>query len=493
MRQNTFTTFTRFSLSVLAAGCLASGLNGAEIAIDQTPPVREGAHAGYAPIVDKVAPSVVSITSTKKAKQMGLPSGRFLDPRTGRLLDPRMFPGFGGGQMQPDQKGSGSGVVLTENGYIVTNHHVIEGADQVQVALEGDEALYDAEVVGTDPSTDLAVLKIDKNGLTAAKIGASSGMKPGDFVLAVGNPFNLPNTVTQGIISATGRTTLGITGRGGYEDFIQTDASINPGNSGGALIDNRGRVIGINTAIHSSSGGNQGIGFAIPSDLAVDVVQQLIDHGEVKRGFLGIQMADMTPELGKGMNFDGDGVLIQDVVSGSPAAEAGLRAGDVIIKYGDTTVEDMLRFRLMVGSTRPGEEMTIVVDRKGKEKVLKVTIGSPGGDRVAMRSGSGWGSQESGELLDGLQVSRLDEQTRERLGIPEDITGLIVEGVEKGSPADRAGLQKGEIISEIDREPVTDLKTAIELKRRSLKGGDDVLLLRVLSRGGSRFIPVQVD
>ena len=251
----------------------------ARLKLDPTPPIRDGALAGYSAIVDQVSPSVVSVYSSRKVRPQGGSQYYFYDPSTGRLHPGRQAPQ----QLEPQPQGLGSGVILTSDGYIVTNRHVISGADEVKVTVGKRSTPYEAKIVGMDEATDVAVLKIDATGLQPVKIGDSSTLKVGDFALAIGSPFGLRHTVTTGIVSALDRSGLGLIGESGYENFIQTDASINPGNSGGALVDNRGRMIGINTAIFSKSGGNVGIGFAIPTDLAIGIVDQLIEHGEVRR------------------------------------------------------------------------------------------------------------------------------------------------------------------------------------------------------------------
>jgi serine protease Do len=333
--------------SVIVAGSLAlfsltCGLGAPaanRLVLDSTPPIREGALGGYSAIVDKVAPSVVSVYSSSR--------------------------------MSAQQEGGlGSGVIISSDGYIVTNRHVISNADEVKVTVGEGSAPYDATIIGMDEATDVAVLKIDATGLQPVKFGDSSLLKAGDFALAIGSPFGLRHTVTTGIISALERSDLGLIGDYGYENFIQTDASINPGNSGGALVDNRGRMIGINTAIYSRTGSNVGIGFAIPSDLVVGVAQQLIDHGEVRRGFLGVLLGN-----------DSLGSIIQKVIEDSPALAAGLRPGDVVTKYDGKSVTSASRLRLLVASTRPGSAVDFQILRDEKTKTLTGTIGDQSSSR----------------------------------------------------------------------------------------------------------------
>ena len=510
--KTTKNNFSRFALSALAAACLLQPVSAQDLNIETTPPKREGAHAGYAPIVDKVMPSIVSITSKKAVRQV---RNGFVDPRRGMIrpfgLDPRLF-GYPQGEDPNEEQvvpqGTGSGVIISQDGYIVTNNHVIDDSDAIDVVLNGSNKTYEATVVGTDPSTDLAVLKIEADDLPAVTIGSSSQMKPGDFVLAMGSPFGLPNTVTQGIVSAIGRTDLQIINNnrrrlnmqdqalmtGGYEDFIQTDASINPGNSGGALVDNQGRVIGINTAIYSRSGGANGIGFAIPSDLVINVAKQLITNGKVSRGYVGIMMSDLKPEIAKALNFKGQGVLVQEVRPDSPAEEAGLRGGDIIVSYNDRDVRDDQRFRLAVSSTAPGEKRAIKVFRDGKTKDLEITIGSIENGKIVTQS-SGWGSNKFKELIDGLGTSDLfDASVRQKYNVPKDISGIVVTKVDPKSTAAKAGLRVGEVITEVNQRPISGNEEAMNLRIEAEKSGAEALLLRVLSpQGGARYLGIELN
>ena len=329
-----------------------------QITISSEPPVRTGPLGGYADIVDQVSPSVVSISTAVVER------GYVRNRRTGRV-EMREY---------SSPSGLGSGVIVTNDGIVVTNNHVIEGANAVQVHLTNRKEPLAAKVLGVDPATDLAVLKVDAKDLPAATFADTDNAKPGDIVLAIGSPFGLKQSVTSGIISALGRSNLGIVARGeGYEDFIQTDAAINPGNSGGALIDNRGRVIGINTAILSRTGGSVGIGLAIPTDIVVDVVDQIVQTGEIRRGFVGIGMTDVSADIAKELGLKKDsGVLVTQVVKGSPAFEAGIQPGDVVLGLEGSEVMDASKLRLEIGRTRPGEELRLVVDRFGEQMSLDV-------------------------------------------------------------------------------------------------------------------------
>lgn len=328
------------------------------IDISSDPPVRSGALGGYSEIVEKVSPSVVSISTAR------IERGYVRNPRNGRV-ETREY---------SSPSGLGSGVIVTSDGIVVTNNHVIEGANSVQVHLTNRKEPVSAKILGVDPATDLAVLKVDAKDLPAATFAKIDNAKPGDIVLAIGSPFGLKQSVTSGIISALGRSNLGIVARGeGYEDFIQTDAAINPGNSGGALIDNVGRVIGINTAILSRTGGSVGIGLAIPTDIVVDVIEQIVETGEIRRGFVGIGMADVNAEIAKEFSLKKNfGVLVTQVVKGSPAFEAGMQPGDIVTGIDGAEVMDASKLRLEIGRTRPGEELNLMLDRFGEQLALNV-------------------------------------------------------------------------------------------------------------------------
>lgn len=475
---------------VFAPGTAFSDSRAPKFNLESEPPIREGALGGFSSVIEKVSPSVVSVMSSRTVEVPSGPSYFQWDPSTGRLYQHRSSTPQRRSVPQP--QGLGSGVIVTTDGYIVTNNHVVRGADEVKVAIGKRDEIYDASIVGTDESTDVAVLKIEAKNLPAATLAESSMLKAGDAVLAIGSPFGLPRTVTTGIVSALGRTNLGITGAAGYEDFIQTDASINPGNSGGALVDNRGRVVGINTAIFSQTGGNLGIGFAIPTELAMSVAEQLIEFGEVQRGFLGVVLGDITPELSKAMNTGRDGSIVHEVAKGSPAELAGFKPGDVITDYGADRVANSARLRLMVGATRPGTEIDFKVTREGKEISLTCKIGeqerSP--SERSSRPLERWGNRD--ELIPGVSVTDLSDSLRSRLGLPRDVDGLLIEKVDPDSPAADAGLQAGELITEIDRQRITSYDDAVEAKENASTKGD-VLLLRVLSEKGSRFVAVELS
>jgi serine protease Do len=457
----------------------------AEVEVDESPIQRSSGHyTSFAPIVKKVAPGVVKVVVTSKASNMAMPEGF-------GLADPfwRHFFGDQFGQQTPNrqfrvprQQGLGSGVIVTKDGYILTNNHVVDNAEQVKVTLQ-DGREFNAKVIGRDPKSDIAVIKIDAKNLPAVSMADSEKVQVGDIVLAVGNPFGVGQTVTTGIVSATGRGNLGIED---YEDFIQTDAAINPGNSGGALVDVEGRLIGINTAIYSRTGGNQGIGFAIPSDLARNVMDSLISYGSVARGYLGVMIQDVTPALAKEFKLkDTSGALVGDVVPRGPAAKAGLKDGDVVLEYNGKNVVDSRRLRLAVGETKPGTTVPMKILRNGETKTLEVTVQQlPGTEEVASNktpSGSDNGT------LNGVGVADLDQQTRRNLNIPENIKGVVITEVQPDSPSAEAGLKQGDVIQEINRQPVRNADEAVRLTEHPK---DKVTLLRIWSNGGSHFVVV---
>src|SRR5690606_6912188 len=346
------------------------------------------------------------------------------------------------------------------DGYIATNNHVIEEADIVTVTTTDGRELR-AEVVGRDPQTDVALLKVDAKDLPALTFADSSQVAVGDRVLAVGSPYGLGGTVTTGIVSATGRRAgLGLD----YEDFIQTDAAINPGNSGGALVDLEGRLIGLNTAILSRSGGFQGIGLAVPADLVRHVVTSLAQHGEVVRGHLGVMVQSLTPALAGQCDLeDNEGALVRVVTPDSPASKAGLQSGDVITKYRGRKVEDAARLSLSVAQTPPGTEVEIEVLRDGERETLTATVGEQPESRKGPRRDR-FGSAESDEgVLNGVGVTDLTNATRRRFNIPPRIEGALITEVEPDSASARAGLKPGDVILEINRQPVTDAESALTL------------------------------
>ena len=452
-------------------------LDGVDAPASRAAPARSSpGPASYAPVVKKVLPSVVRVAITTKAQPVAQVPDQFRH-FFGPGRDDEESPGRSFGM--PRQHGVGSGVIITKDGYILTNNHVAENAADIKVLLNDGRELT-AKLVGRDPMTDIAVLKIDATDLPAIEVADSDAIEVGDIVLAVGNPFGLGQTVTMGMVSAKGRATLGLD----YEDFIQTDAAINPGNSGGALVDAEGRLVGINTAILSRSGGNQGIGFAVPSNLAQHVMDSLRKEGRVVRGFMGVAIQDVTPALAKQFNLPSNtGALVSDITAGSPADKAGLQSGDVILKFQGKSVRDSRQLKLKVAEIAPGTKATATVLRDGHEKNIEITLKELPGQSVAQTNPEGADT----ETLKGVAVSDADVAARKQLGLPENIKGAIVSQVEPGSVAYEAGLREGDVIQEINRHPVTSAADAIKLSQSS---PDKSTLLRVWSKGGSHYLVV---
>ena len=454
-----------------------------KIALDERPIAREaGGHTSFAPVVKKVNPGVVKISVTIKAHNMSSS-----DDDNGADMQDFFHHFFGdqypGRRMQMvPQFGIGSGVIVSKDGYILTNNHVVDGADEVKVSLQ-DGREFSATVVGRDPKSDIAVIKIQAANLPTVPMADSDKVEVGDVVLAIGNPFGIGQTVTTGIVSATGRGgNLGLD----YEDFIQTDAAINPGNSGGALVDVEGRLIGINTAIYSRSGGNQGIGFAIPTNLARDIMESLIRDGKVTRGYLGVIIQDVSPALAKEFRLkQATGALIGDVTPKSPAERAGLQSGDVILEFNGKQVTDSRHLKLEVGCTRPGQTVPLKVLRDGKPKTLRVTVKElPGDNQMAQNDGNG--NADSG-TLNGVAVADLDSSARQQFNLPPRLKGVVVTQVDPSSAAADAGLKAGDVIQEIDRQPVTSAEQAVKLTEHP---ESKVTLLRIWSDGGSHYLVV---
>ena len=452
------------------------------LALDERPVSRDAVgRASFAPIIKKVSPGVVKVFTTTRAQKTGFSGGSDMNDLLRRFFGDQ----FQGRTPQrnfgtPRQEGVGSGVIATKDGYILTNNHVVDGADEVKVALQ-DGREFAAKVVGRDPKSDVAVIKIDAQDLPAVPMADSDKVEVGDVVLAIGNPFGIGQTVTTGIVSAKGRGNMGLD----YEDFIQTDAAINPGNSGGALVDADGRLVGINTAILSRSGGNQGIGFAIPVNMARDVMQSLVKDGHVTRGYLGIMIQDLTPALAKEFKLkDATGALIGDVTPKGPADKAGLKSGDLLVEFNGKKVTDSRHLKLEVARTQPGQTVPVKILRDGTAKTLEVTVKTlPGTDSLAKADKD---SDETG-TLNGVGVADLNDQARQQFEVPQTVAGAVVTEVKPDSAAAEAGLKPGDVIQELNRKPV---KTAEEAVRLTENASDKTTLLRVWRDGGSRFVVV---
>jgi len=451
------------------------------LVIDDTPITRTSQlTTSFSDVVKTITPSVVKInTSRKITRQMPSNPSFGRNPFFDRFFDQLPMPQMPDGQ---PRSGLGSGVIISDNGYILTNNHVVEDADEIRVTLNPDEREYSAELVGTDPKSDLAVLKIDAEGLAFAKIGDSENIEIGDFVLAIGNPFGVGQTVTMGIVSATGRASMGLD----YEDFIQTDAAINPGNSGGALVDIEGRLIGINTAILSKTGANQGIGFAIPTNLARSVMEDLIEKGHVSRGYLGVAIQDVTPKIADYFDIDAkSGAIVADVTPDSPAENAGIQVGDVIVRVNDKNIRDSRQLKLAIGASDPYTVQDIGILRDHEPLTVEVKLTAAEGDNMKLSQRNQDADSEG--ALKGVAVQDLDRANRQQRQIPRRLTGVLVQDVDRNSASWRAGLRPGDVIREINRTPVEDADSAIALTQ-DLE--PDVTLLRIWRRGGNLFLAV---
>ena len=426
-----------------------------------------------AEVAAAIKPSVVNISSTKTVKISGMQSPFGDDPFFRQFFGDQF--GHFGQPREHKQAGLGSGVIVDKDGYILTNNHVIKDADEIKVKLS-DKREFKGKVIGTDPKTDLAVIKIDSNHLPVIKLGDSEKLKVGETVIAIGSPYGLNQTVTSGIVSATGRANVGIAD---YEDFIQTDAAINPGNSGGALVNVKGELVGINTAIFSTSGGYQGIGFAIPSSMAKVVMDNLIKKGKVVRGWLGVSIQPVTPELAKQFGIkDERGALVGDVVEDSPAEKAALQRGDVIIEYDGKEIKDPSTLRNMVAGTPPGNKVAINILRNGKEQKVQVTVAELPVEMQKLRG-------KFDNILKGVMVQGVTPEMRNNLDIPKRITGVVVTDIEDGSPAEGA-LMANDVIAEVNRKKITGMKD-YEAVVSQIKADHDILLL-VFRNGSAIYI-----
>ena len=436
--------------------------------------------SSYAPLVKEVLPSVVNISSSKVVhNRMSSEEGMPMDPFFRQFFGQE---GNGRFNMPRDsrEKALGSGVIVSPEGYILTNNHVIDGATDVRVTLS-DKREFKARVVGADPKTDVAVLKVDAKNLAPITIGDSSKVQVGDVALAIGNPFGVGQTVTKGIISATGRGNLGIED---YEDFLQTDAPINPGNSGGALINDRGELVGINTAILShGSGGSQGIGFAVPANLARQVMDQVLKNGHVTRAYLGIYPQDVTPRMAKAFGEkDSQGIVVGDVSPNSPAKEAGIQRGDIILKVNGKPVTDSNQLRMSISMMQPGSELKLKILRDGTQRDATVKLAEMPKESAKADSHDDQGG--GSKALEGVEVSGLDSRTARQLGIPERTKGVVVTDIDPASKLADSGLQKGDVIQEVNHQPVTSVS---EFQSAVRKAGSDPLFL-VNREGRTLFI-----
>jgi serine protease Do len=432
------------------------------------------ASKAFSEIASAVSPAVVNISSTKIVKR---DAGPLFNDQLFDLFNP--FREFRTPKKWKEQS-LGSGVIVSADGYIITNNHVIEQAQEIRITLF-DKRSFKARIIGSDPKTDIAVVKVDAKDLPTVQWGDSDKLQVGEFVLAIGNPFGLSHTVTMGIISAVGRANVGIAD---YEDFIQTDAAINPGNSGGPLVNIRGELIGINTAIFSRSGGYQGIGFAVPSNMVRLVMGQLEQKGKVTRGWLGVTIQELTPELSQKFGLkQSKGALVGDISKGSPAEKAGIRRGDIITEYDGKKVKDVGNLRNMVAQSKVGTEVPVTLLRGDKEYSVKVLIEELPRD-LAESSQGNIPDEQTFEGLVGLNVMDLTKEVARQLGLNKEEKGVVVIRVEPGSAAEEAGIRKGDVIQEVNRKRVERLDDYNKITS-GMQPGDTMLLF--VNRGGKKF------
>ncbi len=459
-------------------------------------PLEEGKHGrvvSYADVLDDVTPAVVSVYASRIIRVM---RERQVDPLEEML---RRFYGVpvprdrqdngdkeSNGQERKLPYGMGSGVIISSDGYILTNRHVVtdergDDVDEIRVSLISEGKEFLAKIVGSDKRTDIAVLKVDAEDLPFINMANSDNLRVGDILFAIGNPLRVGTTVTQGIVSATGRTDLEILGLGnqGYENFIQTDASINPGNSGGALVDAEGRLVGINTAIYSRTGGNIGIGFAIPTNLARSVLVKLLETGTVQRGYLGVGIDDITIDIAEAFNLTSSkGALVVQVQEGLPAANAGIQRGDVIVNVDDHEIKNSIDLRLKIGSMEPGSDVSVTVMREGKKRKFNVILGN-------LETGLVENADVSGsELLKGVIVRQLNDEIRERYEVPDEVEGLAVSEVDIKSPYLNT-IREGIVIVEINDRQVSKVDDAKEILRRGINK------LWVYERGSFGYLAIR--
>jgi serine protease Do len=448
-------------------------------------------HGGYAAMVKEVVPAVVNISSTKMVKQQ---VGQNMVPEDlfrqffgdqglggdGQQFEGRQFNVPHGQPREQKETGTGSGVIVSPNGYILTNNHVVDGATEVTVTLH-DRREFKAKVIGTDKNTDIAVIKIEGSNFPTLTLGDSSKLEVGDIVLAIGDPFGVGQTVTQGIVSATGRSGLGIEQ---LEDFIQTDAAINPGNSGGALVDEEGHLVAINTAIVGNSGGNVGIGFAVPINMAKHDMDSILAHGKVDRGYLGVHIQDVNPDLAQGFNASAtSGALIGDVTPGAPAANAGLKRGDIVTELNGQPINSADQLKNHIGVMDPGAKANMKVLRDGHTVDIAVTLGSFPDEKGEHAANIGGGSSEhSASGLDGVSVQALTPDIARQLNVPPQTHGLAVSSVDQSSAAAEGGLQEGDVIMEVNRQAVT---TVSELNHAISAAPQGKAILLLVNRGGT--------
>ena len=441
-------------ISVVAAGLLFAAdinFNEANSDITRISPVQNDKNVilSYHSSISEAKKSVVNISTTKTINTQGVDQ-MFNDPFF------KEFFGFNFGVPKEREKSTslGSGVIASKDGYIITNNHVIEDSDQILVTLAKGGKEYKAKVIGSDPKTDLAVIKIEANDLDAITFADSSKLLDGDVVFAIGNPFGVGESVTQGIVSGLNKDNIGLNQ---YENFIQTDASINPGNSGGALVDSRGYLVGINSAILSRSGDNNGIGFAIPSSMVKDIAKKLISDGKIERGYIGVTIANLTDEQ-KELYTNKEGALISSVEKGLPADEAGLKRGDLVISANDKPIKNANDLKNFIGSLSPNSSVDLTYERSGKIMNAKF--------KLANMETSAKASKESA-IIDGLSVTTLTDDTRFKFKLNPDTVGVLVTDVKTGSKAEDFGFERGDIIVQVGEEIVKDVQSFSKMIKQS--------------------------
>ncbi len=445
------------------------------VATAPQPTLPGGSGQTFVDIAKAVKPAVVNIYATKNTgRGEGPHSTPFDDPFFRRFFGDEFFRKFDQQPKDRKERGLGSGVIVESNGLIITNNHVVGKADEIRVTLS-DKREFKAKLIGTDPKTDVAVVRIDATGLPTVPWADSDRLEVGEFVLAVGNPFGLTQTVTLGIVSALGRAA----GIAEYEDFIQTDAAINPGNSGGALVNVRGELVGINTAIFSQSGGNMGIGFAVPSNMAQSIMGQLVQTGKVVRGWLGVSIQDLTPELASQFGLgDTKGVLVSDVMEDSPAKKAGFERADVIVEYDGKPMDSPAHLRNAVAQTPVGKKVTVKIIRDKKPKTIELAIAEQPKTMAQSGDEDGGESVTPTGVLSGLDVRELTEELANRYGLKSGERGVVVVRVKPGTPAEEIGVREGDLIMEINREAVTSVRAYEKIAGKLPKDHPVLLLLK---------------
>ena len=449
---------------ILNLGASSITFNDASVITQRTMPANSQIILSYNNAVKEATKSIVYISTTQDISEEMQQMHPFFEQFFGRGRGPQQF--------EPRQ-GLGSGVIISKDGYIVTNYHVIENADVITVQVNGNATAYKAEVVGKDPKSDLAVIKIDvKKELSPILMGRSNNLEIGDVVFAIGNPFGVGQSVTQGIISAQHKDSVGINE---YENFIQTDASINPGNSGGALVDSRGALIGINSAIMTRSGGNNGIGFAIEVDMVRNIAKQLIESGEIQRGYLGVSISNLTKELHK-LYKSPKGAMIVEVSPGSPAEKSGLQRGDLITKIDTKKIDGASALKNIIGQYRPGSSITLTYERDKKLTTLKLKLGDLNEETLSAKT--------ENTLLEGLELSDLDSNTRYNYRIPDDVEGVLIMAVDSKSEAYSQGIRQGDIIMQVEKELTPNLLTL----KKALRKYKEVYKRVYINRNGRIYV-----